>query len=113
MPDAGAWWLRGALMVGGVLLNAVATALYIGARMGPGPRDGLMTGLSDRFSWLSIRVARTSIEVTVLVVGFLLGGSVGVATVLYAFGIGPLTQLFLPLFAVRDARPAAATPALA
>ena len=104
VPDAGAWWLRGALMVAGVVLNGAATALYLGARMGPGPRDGLMTGLAARYSWLSIRVARTSIEVTVLAAGFLLGGSVGVATVLYAFGIGPLTQLFLPVFALRDPR---------
>jgi uncharacterized membrane protein YczE len=107
VPDAQAWWLRGALMVGGVVLNAAATALYLGARMGPGPRDGLMTGLARRYTWLSIRVARTSVEVTVLAAGFLLGGSVGVATVLYAFGIGPLTQLFLPLFALRDPAPAA------
>lgn len=110
IPDAQSWWLRGALMVAGVLLNAAATGLYLGARLGPGPRDGLMTGLSERFGWLSIRVARTSIELTVLAAGFLLGGTVGVATVLYAFGIGPLTQLFLPLFAIRDPRPAAATP---
>ncbi len=110
IPDAEAWWLRGALMAGGVLLNAVATALYLGARMGPGPRDGLMTGLSERFGWLSIRVARTSIELTVLAAGFLLGGTVGVATVLYAFGIGPLTQWFLPLFSIRDPRPLPATP---
>jgi uncharacterized membrane protein YczE len=112
LPDAHAWWLRGALMVAGVVLNAAATALYIGARMGPGPRDGLMTGLSQRFAWLSVRVARTSIEVTVLAAGFLLGGSVGVATVLYAFGIGPLTQLFLPMFPVRDPRPQVPVPAL-
>lgn len=110
VPDAREWWPRGALMVGGVLLNAAATALYLGARMGPGPRDGLMTGLSERFGWLSIRLARTSIELTVLAAGFLLGGTVGVATVLYAFGIGPLTQLFLPLFAIRDPRPVAAAP---
>ncbi|GAB3858759.1 YitT family protein [Dactylosporangium cerinum] len=116
VPDAEAWWLRGALMVAGVVLNAAATGLYIGARLGPGPRDGLMTGLSQRFGWLSVRVARTSIEVTVLAAGFLLGGSIGVATVLYAFGIGPLTQLFLPLFSIRDPRsapPATAAAALA
>ncbi len=111
VPDAQAWWLRGAFMVAGVVLNAVATGMYIGARLGPGPRDGLMTGLSERFGWLSIRVARTSIEVTVLAAGFLLGGSVGVATVLYAFGIGPLTQLFLPWFEVRSPRPAPPAPA--
>jgi uncharacterized membrane protein YczE len=102
LPDADAWWLRGALVAGGILLNAFATALYIGARMGPGPRDGLMTGLAGRFPRLSIRLARTSVEVTVLAAGWLLGGSIGVATVLYALGIGPLTQLFLPWLSVRE-----------
>ncbi|MET7424142.1 hypothetical protein [Dactylosporangium sp. NPDC005555] len=113
VPDAEPWWLRGAFMVVAIVLNAAATGLYIGARMGPGPRDGLMTGLAERFSWLSIRVARTSIEVTVLTAGFFLGGSVGIATVLYAFGIGPLTQLFLPWFVVRDPLPSTTAPALA
>ncbi|GGM43376.1 YitT family protein [Dactylosporangium sucinum] len=111
VPDAGAWWLRGALAVGGILLNGFATALYIGARMGPGPRDGLMTGLARRFPWLSIRLARTAVEVTVLALGWLLGGSVGVATVLYALGIGPLTQLFLPRLTVPE--PAPREPAVA
>jgi uncharacterized membrane protein YczE len=86
------------------VLNAVATALYIGARLGPGPRDGLMTGLARRGH--SIRVVRTAIEATVLVVGFLLGGTVGIGTVLYAVGIGPLVHLLLPRLVVRS-RPAA------
>jgi len=97
-PDALA--ARIALLVGGVVLNGVATAAYVGARLGPGPRDGLMTGLSAR-TGRSVRVVRTLIEVVVLACGWLLGGTVGVGTVLYALAIGPLTQGFLPLFAVR------------
>lgn len=85
---------RIALMLGAVLLNAVSTVLYIGAGLGPGPRDGLMTGLVAR-TGLSVRLVRTSIEATVLAVGWLLGGTVGVGTVVYAFGIGPLVQLIL------------------
>lgn len=87
---------RVALMVAAVLLNAVSTVLYVGAGLGPGPRDGLMTGLVAR-SGLSVRLVRTSIEATVLAGGWLLGGSVGVGTVVYALGIGPLVQLTLRL----------------
>jgi hypothetical protein len=76
------------------VLNAISTVLYIGAGLGPGPRDGLMTGLVVR-TGLSVRLVRTSIEATVLAVGWLLGGTVGVGTVLYAFGIGPLVQFFV------------------
>lgn len=101
-PDAPA--ARIALLVGGIVLNGVATAAYVGARLGPGPRDGLMTGLSAR-TGRSVRLVRTSIEVAVLATGWLLGGTVGVGTVLYALAIGPLTQAFLPFFAVRT-RPA-------
>ena len=82
------------MMVGAVVLNAISTVLYIGAGLGPGPRDGLMTGLVVR-TGLSVRLVRTSIEATVLAVGWLLGGTVGVGTVLYAFGIGPLVQFFV------------------
>jgi len=88
---------RLALLPAGILANAVATGLYIGAGLGPGPRDGLMTGLAAR--GLSIRVARTTVEVSVLAVGWLLGGTVGVGTVAYALAIGPLSQVFIPLFA--------------
>jgi uncharacterized membrane protein YczE len=88
-------------LVGGVLLNGLATGLYIGARMGPGPRDGLMTGLHNRFPRLSLRLVRTSIELTVLGGGFLLGGTVGIGTLVYALAIGPLAQLFIPLCTVR------------
>ena len=90
---------RAALLVGGVVLNGLAGALYIGAQLGPGPRDGLMTGLVRRTGW-SVRAVRSGIEVTVLVVGFALGGTVGVGTVLYALAIGPLVQLFLPRLTV-------------
>jgi uncharacterized membrane protein YczE len=84
-------------MVGGIVLCGIATGMYIGAHYGPGPRDGLMTGLARR-SGRSIRLVRTGIEVTVLAVGFVLGGRVGVGTVLYALSIGPLAQLFLRVF---------------
>ncbi|WP_431950612.1 YczE/YyaS/YitT family protein [Nocardia lijiangensis] len=101
--DAGLWLLpaweslpvRVAAMLAAVVLNAAATVLYIGAGMGPGPRDGLMTGLVRRTGW-SVRLIRTTIEVTVLVTGWLLGGSVGIGTLVYAFGIGPLIQLMIP-----------------
>lgn len=87
---------RIACLVCGVLLNGVATGAYIGAGLGPGPRDGLMTGLAARGH--SIRVVRTGLEVTVLAVGWLLGGTVGVGTVVYALSIGPLAHVFVPLF---------------
>lgn len=85
-----------ALLLGGVLLNGAATALYIGSQFGPGPRDGLMTGLHRR-TGVSIQVVRTSLEVSVVVVGFVLGGVVGLGTVIYAVAIGPLVQRLLPL----------------
>ena len=87
------------LMVGGVLLCGLASALYIGAQLGRGPRDGLMTGLSRR-TGLSLRLVRTGLEVSVVVIGLLLGGVLGVGTVVYALAIGPLTQLMLPWFTV-------------
>jgi len=89
--------LRIVCLVCGVFLNGVATGAYIGAGLGPGPRDGLMTGFAARGH--SIRIVRTAIEVTVLVTGWLLGGTVGVGTVLYALAIGPLAHVFVPLFA--------------
>lgn len=87
-------WARIALLVIGVVGNGAAGALYIGARLGAGPRDGLWVALVER-TGLSVRVVRTSIELTVLATGFLLGGTVGVGTVLYALAIGPLVQFFL------------------
>jgi uncharacterized membrane protein YczE len=95
----GALWLRTALLVGGVLLNGLATALYIGSQFGRGPRDGLMTGLHRR-TGKSLRLVRTGLEVTVVLLGLLLGGVAGVGTVLYALAIGPLTQALLPLCTV-------------
>ena len=92
------------LLLGGVALNGLATALYIGSQFGPGPRDGLMTGLVRR-TGLYVRLVRTSIEVSVVAVGWLLGGVVGAGTVLYALAIGPLVQLLLPRFIV-DLEPA-------
>jgi uncharacterized membrane protein YczE len=96
LPTPTSMPIRIAMMVGAVVLNAISTVLYIGAALGPGPRDGLMTGLVVR-TGLSVRLVRTSIEATVLGVGWLLGGTVGVGTMLYAFGIGPLVQLVLRL----------------
>ncbi len=88
-------WLRGALLLGGIVGNGLAGALYIGSRLGPGPRDGLWLAIVAR-TGISVRLARTSIEVTALVVGFFLGGTVGVGTVIYALTIGPIVQYFLP-----------------
>ncbi|WP_414936130.1 YczE/YyaS/YitT family protein [Amycolatopsis sp. cmx-11-51] len=88
-------------LVAGVVLNGLAAAIYVGARLGPGPRDGLMTGFAAR-TGKSIRLVRTLIEITVLAGGWLLGGTVGVGTVLYALAIGPLTQAFLPLVTWRE-----------
>ncbi|MDH6128471.1 hypothetical protein [Kitasatospora sp. GP82] len=91
-PDG--WAARTALLAAGIVLNGLATGLYIGARFGPGPRDGLMTGLHRR-TGRSLRLIRTGIELTVLVIGVLLGGTAGVGTVAYALAIGPLAQFFL------------------
>ncbi len=91
----------------GVGLNGVATGLYIGAGLGPGPRDGLMVGLAAR--GLSIRLVRTAIEVTVLVIGWRLGGNVSWGTLLYALAIGPLAQMFIPRLAIRPLRDADST----
>ena len=95
---------RIAYMVGGVLACAFATALYVGAQLGPGPRDGLMTGLARRTGW-SIRSVRTGIEVVVLIVGALLGGTIGVGTLVFALGVGPATQFFLRYLVVPLAPP--------
>jgi len=98
---------RGAFAAAGVLLNAVATAAYIGVRLGSGPRDGLMTGLVRRTGG-SVRVVRTAIEVVVVASGVLLGGTLGAVTVLYALAIGPLVHLLLPRLTVGRSAPAAA-----
>ena len=97
LPHGGSLAWRIVEMSGAVVLNGIATGMYIGAAFGPGPRDGLMTGFARR-TGRSIRLVRTSIEITVLAAGWLLGGTVGVGTVLYALAIGPLSQFFLPIF---------------
>ncbi len=93
---------RVAMMLGGIIVIAIGSGLYIGAGLGPGPRDGLMTGLARR--GVSVRIARTGIEITVLVLGVLLGGAIGIGTAAFALGIGPLVQVFLPRFAMAPRR---------
>jgi uncharacterized membrane protein YczE len=99
-PSSLVW--RVGLLVAGVLLNAVATAAYIGVHLGPGPRDGLMTGLVRRTGG-SVRLVRTSIEVAVVATGWLLGGTLGIGTVVYAVAIGPLVQVLLPRLSLSPA----------
>jgi uncharacterized membrane protein YczE len=109
VPDADGLAARWLLLLSGLVLNGAASGLYIAAGFGAGPRDGLMTGLHSR-TGRSIRSMRTAIEVVVVVSGFLLGGTVGVGTLLYALAIGPLVQFFLRLFTTA---PAAAPAPLA
>lgn len=97
------------MLAGAVVLNGIASACYIGARLGPGARDGLMTGLARRTGW-SVRASRTGIEVVVLGAGWLLGGSIGVGTVVYALAIGPLVQFLLPRFTVPEHSAVKAAP---
>lgn len=99
VPEAHGLAVQVPLLLAGIVLNGAATGLYIAASFGPGPRDGLMTGLHRR-TGRSIRLMRTAVEVAVVVTGFALGGTIGVGTVLYAVTIGPLAQLFLRMFAV-------------
>jgi len=106
LPTPDAVWARAVLAVAGIVLNAVATALYIGARFGPGPRDGLMTGLVRR-TGASVGLVKTSIEVGVVAAGWLLGGTVGVATVVFALTVGPLVHVFLPRLTVVAPAPSA------
>ena len=96
LPEIDGTVARWLLMVVGVVLNGVATGLYIGAGMGPGPRDGLMTGIAR--GGHPIRIVRTSLELAVLLAGIALGGSFGLGTIAYALGIGPLVHIFLPRF---------------
>ncbi|MGW3497289.1 membrane protein YczE [Streptomyces sp. NPDC001020] len=101
-PDAHSLAVRVPLLVAGVVLNGAATGLYISANFGPGPRDGLMTGLHQR-TGRSVRLIRTAVELAVVATGFALGGTVGIGTVLYALSIGPLAQFFLRVFALPSA----------
>ncbi|WP_131743090.1 membrane protein YczE [Actinomadura roseirufa] len=101
LPEPDALAARWALLIAAVLVGGFATGCYIGAGLGPGPRDGLMTGLAR--GGRSIRVVRTGIELGVLAAGWLLGGTVGAGTVLYALAIGPLTHVFLPALQIKEA----------
>lgn len=100
VPPMTELWAQILMFAAGLVLLAVASGLYIGARMGPGPRDGLMTGINKRFG-VPIWIARTSVEITVLVTGWILGGNVGLGTVAFALLIGPLCNITLPFFAIR------------
>lgn len=101
MPPLTSLLARSLMLAAAILLNAIATVMYICAGFGPGPRDGLMTGLHRR-TGISLRLIRTLIEVTVLVIGWWLGGNAGPGTLIYALTIGPLIQFFLPLFRQND-----------
>jgi uncharacterized membrane protein YczE len=104
VPTPGALWLRIVFLLAGIIINGVATAAYIGARLGPGPRDGLMTGLVRRTGG-SVRLVRTGIEVAVVIVGWLLGGNLGLGTVAFALLIGPVVHVFLPRLTVAGSPP--------
>ena len=106
----GTLWLRVVLLLSGVLLQGAATAAYIGAELGRGPRDGLMTGLARR-TGRSLRLVRTLMELTVVALGLALGGVAGIGTIVYALSIGPLSQALLPPFLVRSPRVGDAGPA--
>lgn len=112
LPEAGGLGAQVAVFLGGMALVALASGVYIGARLGPGPRDGLMTGMNSRLGW-PLWVCRLTIEATVLLVGWLLGGTVGLGTVLFAAGIGPLVHIALRLLDARrgDTQVAVRTPA--
>jgi uncharacterized membrane protein YczE len=112
IPEPDLLAVRVPMMLSGVVIIAIGSGLYIGSGLGPGPRDGLMTGLARR--GLSIRVARTGIELFVLAVGIALGGSIGIGTAVFAIAIGPLVHVFLPMFTIRpladDTPPAVDAP---
>jgi uncharacterized membrane protein YczE len=104
IPEIHGLPLRASLLGLGIFLNGVAGGAYIGAGLGPGPRDGLMTGLVARTGG-SVRKVRTGIEIVVVAIGWLLGGTAGLGTILYALAIGPLVQAMLPIFTIRERRP--------
>jgi len=99
IPEQTVLWVRILLFVGGLLLLAVATGLYIGARFGPGPRDGLMTGINAKFG-IRLWIVRTSLEVIVLIIGWILGGDVGIGTLAFALLVGPLVHYTIPFLMV-------------
>ncbi len=100
LPELTGWPVRIGALIVGVVLNGAATGMYVGAGLGPGPRDGLMTGLAKR-GW-SIRLVRTGIEIVVLVAGIALGGTFGIGTIVFAAAIGPLAQVFIPFFTLES-----------
>ena len=102
LPDAGSSPTQWLFLGVGIVLNGVTTGMYVGSGLGPGPRDGLMTGLAARGH--SLRRVRTTIELTVLAGGWLLGGTVGVGTALFAVCIGPLVHRFIPLLTIPEHR---------
>jgi len=108
LPDLTFLPVRVASMAAGIVSIAIGSGFYIGAGLGPGPRDGLMTGLARHSLFgrpISLRAARTGVEIAVVVAGVALGGSIGVGTAAFAFGIGPLVQVFLPRLAISDLAP--------
>jgi uncharacterized membrane protein YczE len=105
IPHPHSLWMRWAYGLASIVVTGVASGLYLGARLGPGPRDGIMTGLVTRWHgrrYGSIRLVRTSIEVTVLLIGFLMGGTVGWMTLVYAAAIGPVMHVTIPLFSLKE-----------
>ncbi len=108
LPEPGNGMMRVALLVAGIVVAGIGSGLYLSAQIGAGPRDGLMLGLARKTGW-SIRMVRTLIELSALVVGWLLGGTVGIGTLAFAFGIGPIVQVALRMFrpAVTEERPMA------
>lgn len=115
--DVGLWMIpaveslpiRAAMLASGIVLNGAATSVYIGVGLGPGPRDGLMTGLAAR-TGRSIRTVRTGIEVAILALGWALGGTAGIGTILYAVTIGPIVHVTLPFFTLRSAKRGGGNP---
>lgn len=103
VPEPGSLWLEVLMLAAGILSIAIASGMYIGANLGPGPRDGLMTAIARRGP--SIRMTRWGLELAVLVAGILMGGTFGVGTVAFAFLIGPLVQFFLPRWSIDTGRP--------
>lgn len=103
IPEVDDLFSRVVLFAGGLAMVALATGLYIGARFGPGPRDGLMTGIHRKYGW-KIWIVRTGLEVTVLTIGWLLGGNVGIGTLAFALLIGPMVGVTMPLLLVPAAR---------
>lgn len=104
LPQASSLPWAWVMLITGILLNGIAGGAYIGAGLGPGPRDGLMTGLVKR-TGRSVRIIRTSIELVVLAIGWILGGTAGIGTVIYALAIGPIVHRTLPFFTIPDNNP--------